>query len=244
MRVLVISVPRSCSTITTTTVAQKFGLLNISETFANSGLNTNIMNGDRLFTQRNPSANLLPLSLETEDNYCGKILCGVFIQNRISYSAFNWSCIDKIVFTTRANVVDQVASWLMLSVAYKQYRRLSDIERKKSTSKLGLDGYSQMRASVTFEMMPYIIENFTIFRTVRDYLYKHYPNKCATVSYEMYQSPDAAQQLSAATNWNITPEDLPIKNDWDGRTNKNYSVDVSNYDILRSVIQKAGLMNV
>ena len=239
MRVLVISVPRSCSTITTTTVAQKFGLLNISETFANSGLNTNIMNGDRLFTQRNPSANLLPLSLETEDNYCGKILCSVFIQNQISYRAFNWSRIDKIVFTTRADVVDQVASWLMLSVAHNRSRRLSDIERAKFAS-----SYSQMRASVTFEMMPYIIENFTIFQTVRDYLYKHYPNKCATVSYEMYQSPDAAQQLSAATNWNITPEDLLIKNDWDGRTNKNYSVDVSNYDILRSVVQKAGLMNV
>lgn len=94
----------------------------------------------------------------------------------------------------------------MLQVKHNRSKHLSDIERAKFAS-----SYSQMRASVTFEMIPYIIENFTIFRTVRDYLYKHYPNKCATVSYEMYQSPDAAQQLSAALIGTSLPKIYPLK---------------------------------
>lgn len=241
MRVLVIALPRTCSSVTTALIANKFELANLHEIYSTwsggvspyGGSNPNVaVNADRVFAGRHGGVvtHPLPDSLIIEDGYCGKLLTSLFLSPiRFNYQTFAWEAIDKIVFTARENIADQVASWLTLESLYFSDPTLTAAERQAL--------HPTFKCNVNLNRLSHIDENFNAWQNAYQYIHTRYPEKCAVVTYEMFQSPRAAETLSNALGWTFTPDDilaLPIK-----KNEKNYAKDVVNYralEILYNVV--------
>lgn len=242
MRVLVVSTPRTCSSVATDLIATKFNLTNLHEIYSawNSrmaplgGPRPNArFNADRVFAARHGKDQppwQLPDSLKFEDDYCGKLLTPIFLTS-LSATEIDWTRIDKIVFTTRRDVVSQVASWLTLEALYA--------ETKDDTPEVRMAKHPSFRGAVNLGRIPHVVQNFTKFRWVRCYVGAIIPERCVDITYEMFQAPNAAAQLSVATGWAFTPDDL--KGLELQPNNKNYEQDITNYAELAAALKAHGI---
>lgn len=236
MRVLVVSVPRTCSSVATTLIANAFNLTNLHEIYSIwNGLGDTTPYALKVFRNRHLNDPLpnLPDSLYSEDNYCGKLLSSVFL-DRLDYRTFNWAVIDKIVFTVRADVVDQIASWLTLEALYA--------DDPTRTPEARTAAHGAFTCQVNLARLPFIAQNFQVFNELYAYVNAAHPTRCVTISYEMFQAPDAAAQLSAATGWTIQKNHIDNLESLGLFSNqKNYSVDVTNYAELAAAARALNL---
>lgn len=236
MRILVFSLPRTCSSITMQVCSTVFGVTDLKEVFSNETHDGTPMLSGLVALHRRYQANhqpipatlTLPTALLTEDDYCGKILTSHCVNRRFDYRGMDYQSIDRIIFTTRQSLIDVMASWMLLSAFQATGRR-------RITRQLHQE-YQQFQAPVNLNMLPNIQDNIVCFHDLYAWFSSRYPERCLTLTYEMYQSSDIPALVTA-----LRPEhpDLAaaqirtvLQQHTSMHNHKCYATDVTNYDAL------------
>ena len=221
MRVIVVSLHRSCSTFVSRLAANKFNLTNYGEAY---------MYNTKGSQNPTPEAN--------ENNWVLKIMGPNLVGESFDHSTYNWGNIDKIIFTQRA-VVSQLASWLYVNTVYENIQ----VNRDTMTMTEVQNAYDTWSGpvSTTDSIFNGIKLQFDTFRAVRLDLRERYPT--ADVSYEMCQQEPiaAALALSSALGWDIQEEDIYALQDPYTLTapdQKNYSSMITNWAEVLEKIQE------
>lgn len=221
MRVIVVSLHRTCSTFVSRLAANKFNLTNYGEAY-----------------MYNTEESQNPIPEVNENNWVLKIMGPNLIGDSFNHSTYNWGDIDKIIFTQRA-VASQLASWLYVNTVYTNIRpnrdtmTMTEIQNAYNTW-LG-------PVSTSDSIFNGIKLQFDTFRAVRLDLQERYPT--ADVSYEMCQQEPimAAQSLSSALGWDIQEEDIyALQADYTQTApdQKNYSSMITNWSEVLEKIQE------
>ena len=107
MRVVIVSTPRTCSSFLGTIFADKFDLIDYSEIFSETWVKTDIRTKFKIINR--------------SDNYTVKITSTSLTTctELFDYKTFPWQIFDHIILTERLDIVQQAASWLLLSHAHQ-----------------------------------------------------------------------------------------------------------------------------
>ena len=255
MRILVFSLPRSCSSITMRVCSSVFNLLDLKEVFSNeTSDNSSTLSGiaalRKHYASRQdvfPDSRTFPEAFYTEDNYCGKILMSHCVIGRFDYQTLDYSILDRIIFTTRANIVDLMASWMLLT----KFQNHTSGDESSSSVSWGFTrklhhAYQQFQSEVDVRMLPNIQRNIDCFQEIYDFIHTRHASRCVTITYEMYQSPTAAEEIFTALRPQTSPA-LPIESyetfalrfasvmraHASMHNQKCYATDVLNYEVLQ-----------
>lgn len=223
MRVLVISLNRSGSSVAAAIAAAHHGLANYGEIYAE---------GNTRISRREDPEQLL----KTTDNFVAKIMMYSIEPRRALARAFDLRTIDKIIMTTR-NVEDQIASWLYVNHVYTHFVKnavLSFQEHQKAYQYVG-------DVDISNDVFSGIKRQFRLFREVNEVLDKLPKSQVCTIPYEVYNGTNesAAQRLSKITGWDIKPTIFSQLTEQ--RTNRNYRRCITNYKEMAMKIQDFGI---
>lgn len=222
MRVLVVSLNRSGSSVAAALAAATHGLVNYGEVFADDN-------------PRSPRGDIIG-HLLTADNYVGKIMMFVVNPEQFNYRTFDWSRIDRVILTTR-KVEDQIASWLFVNQMYVQFTKGKNLSYQEHRNIINTFVGS---LDLTPQTFPYIKAQFELFHEVSDFIHEHVPpERRCTIPFDVYTQENAAKRLSDLTGWDITPkilEDLAAR-----KSNTDYRRQITNYGELAVHIQRHGI---
>lgn len=242
MKIVVVGINRSATTAVTQLFAQKYLLLNYGEIFLD---NNNRVPPDALSQERTHAQYIINL-LQTSTDFVCKIMPAGFITHSnnqsmfgIDYQTFDFSIFDKIIFTRRT-VVDQIASMLSVNTVFLSHVK-SQNDIIPVDTRLELYKNFSGPVDVSDSVFVSLQKQFQIYREMRDLLFTTYPNKCATITYEMLQQDPvvAMSQFSAEVNLTFTATDyLSLTTQ---KTQKNYQASITNYSTLVEQVQKYNL---
>lgn len=238
-----------------------FNLLDLKEVFSNeTSQNTTTLSGiaalRKHYANRQdvfPESRTFPEAFYTEDNYCGKILTSHCLNHRFDYRTFDYTILDRIIFTTRANIVDLMASWMLLTKFQQQMPAVASslpgwtphTAPWHFTRELH-NAYQQFQSVVDVQMLSNIQRNIDCFQEIYDVIHTQHASRCVTITYEMYQSPTAAEEIFTALRPQTSPA-LPIESyetfasrfasvmraHTSMHNQKCYATDVLNYEVLQ-----------
>lgn len=242
MKVVIVGINRSATTAVTQLFAQKYLLLNYGEIFLD---HNNRVPPDALSQERTHAQYIINL-LQTSADFVCKIMPAAFVPHSnnqsmvgVDYQTFDFSMFDKIIFTRRT-VVDQVASILSVNTVFLSHVK-SQQDSIPDDTRLELYKNFSGPVDVSDGVFDSLQKQFEIYRGVRDLLFTTYPDKCATVTYEMLQQDPAVamSQFSAEVHLPFTATDyLSLTTQ---KTQKNYQAAIANYNALVAQVHKYNL---
>ena len=172
-----------------------------------------------------------------QDNYVVKLFSINFTDDNYWFNreTFDWESFDKIIITTRTNVVDQVAS-LYYRNAYKPGNNsLFPVNDTPVT----ID-FTESRWINFLESLKHIL---VLFHSMKDTLVTTYPTKvCVLPSEIFYNAPEQYLPIvNSLTGINFTENDLtPSSTRFTGL---DYSKKYTNYNELKAIVDSWGIPN-
>lgn len=224
MRVLIVSLNRSCSSAASSIMETTFRLKNYGELFTDGN--------DRAIGKTQESG-----FFETEDNYVGKIMMGAIALKQFDYRTFDWSIIDKIVLTTR-DIESQLASWLYVNHIYLTY--------VKGRPQFSLEAHKQtyttpVEIPLDLANFTYIKAQFTLFREVAAYLTDKFPQTCVKITYEMMQDDAVTVANNLSTAIGVAIPTAVVVRPGIQETNNSYRNLILNYDAVMEYYKKSDI---
>jgi phage pi2 protein 07 len=222
MKVAIVSTPRTCSSFLGTIFADKFNLIDYSEIFSETWVKTDVHTKLKIITR--------------SDNYTAKITSTSLTSypGLFDYKSFPWDIFDYIILAERFDIVQQAASWLLLSQAHQIGKGDQDTLVEYLS-----DGMTHPEdfPDVNENELEHILGNINHFT---DFVKPHLLNSGLTsvklVNHEMFQRPkdEYITELREKTDiyWRIND----IKRE-DGKTSIDYTPYIEAKK-LQDVIQK------
>ena len=181
MRIAVVSTVATLSTYTLNQIAEKLNLTNYEEFY------NQLFVGDDDVAVAEANAKLYDT-----DNYCVKLMTGgLQLNKKINYNNINWEVFDKLVFTERQSVTDQVLSLYTSTLGIK--------------SSLNTDTPTHVVISnELFVQTKYaILQIRRMYQTYKTELIQRFPDKCFTIEYETLNTEEYVTKFNSINNTNF-----------------------------------------
>lgn len=213
MRVLVFSMPRTCSSYVIHIISKILNIENYNELYQGGMTSTDLQNE-------------IEEKLYKNDNYAIKFMSPYFSMNWLNMESIRWDIFDKIIFTERDNVTDHICSWYAI-LSYNQ-----DLHDKLYNGEDVVDTIQDRFFDNELISYKNIFEKYI---ECKKFLKERYPEKCITLKYEMFQKPtnEYAEELKQLTGMDFTTSDI-----WKRKHKTNYKKVFPNYDRLDDIVKE------
>jgi len=213
MKIALISTPKSVSTFTVDLLSSKLNLTNYEE-FYNQIL---ISNDDQNVIAAN-------VKLYDQDDYIVKFMVGHLSTNtKINYNNINWQIFDKIIFTQRNNIADQI----IINYLIREEIGGSIVE---PPIHIPLD-------ETFYSIKQHIINTNHQYETYKTELIQKFSDKCLTLVYENIHTQEYVNTLNSINEATFTGADN-ISHQHDYSMSNSLEQIIANYTEIYSSLPK------
>jgi len=181
MRIVVVSTVASLSTYTINQIAEKFNLTNYKEFY------NELFTGDDAAAVAEANAKLYDT-----DNYCVKLMTnGLHYNEKINYNNIKWEVFDKIVFTERQSLTDQVLSLYTGTLGIR------------SSLNTNTPIHVEISDEAFIQVKNYFVDIKHMYQTYKTELIQRFPDKCVTINYETVYTEEYVTKFNSINNTNF-----------------------------------------
>ena len=181
MRIAVVSTGATLSTYTLNQIAEKLNLTNYEEFY------NQLFVGDDDVAVAEANAKLYDT-----DNYCIKLMTsGLHYNEKINYNNINWEVFNKIVFTERQSLTDQVLSLYTGNLGIR------------SSLNTNTPIHVEISDEAFIQVKNHFVDIKHMYQTYKTELIQRFPDKCVTINYETVYTEEYVTKFNSINNTNF-----------------------------------------